>query len=486
MAKKSNIKKNFMYQMIYEVLVLILPFFTSPYIARVIGAEGLGIFSYSNSVAYYFVLLSMLGLKNHGNRAIASCRDHEYMLNYTFSNLLTLHVAVSLICSLAYIGYACTLQEGRLYAFIQIFYVLSAIFDISWFYFGIEKFKTTVTRNVIIRLLNVFCVFAFVHDMDDLWKYCLIMAIGTFISQLSLWIPLHKYVRIIKPEWKGIREHIKPMFILFIPAIAVSLYKYMDKIMIGILSDKTELGYYENAEKVVNIPMTIISSFGTVMLPKMSNLSAKSDSRTSRYYMGISMKYVMWLAFALSFGLCGVGTVFAPMFWGKTFTESGILIMMLSATIPFMSFANVIRTQYLIPNQRDKEYVSSVVCGAIINLIINTLLISTMGARGASIGTVAAEVSVCLVQTFVVRKQLPLLSYIKSFRVFILLGAVMFTAVYPFSFFMKKDLITLLVQLLVGILIYVSVSAVYLYKTKDEVFNKMLFQIKGKLCKNGK
>lgn len=470
----SSVRKNFTYQMIYEILILILPFVTSPYIARKIGAEGLGVYSYSYSIAYYFVLISMLGLKNYGNRAIARSRDNQKELNSIFSNLLALHIGISLICTLIYLIYAFTLKNERIYALIQIAYVLSGLFDISWFFFGIEKFKLTVTRNVIIKILNVSCVFIFVKDASDLWKYCVIMAVGGLISQISLWIPLRKYVSFVKPSWSIIKTHVRPMLVLFIPTIAISLYKYMDKIMLGSLASKEQLGFYENAEKVANIPMTIISSFGTVMLPKMSNLAAKSDHKAASYYMSVSMKYVMCLAFALAFGLAGVGTVFAPIFWGMEFLPSGILIMGLSITLPFISFANVIRTQYLIPHQKDKEYLSSVVSGALVNLILNWLLISQLGAMGATIGTIAAEVSVCLIQCFAVRKELPLFSYLKSTVLFLLFGGIMFSIVYYMGSVMTISVKTLISQVITGMIIYGIAVLIYLLVTKDKFAMQML------------
>ncbi|MBR1431029.1 MAG: flippase [Ruminococcus sp.] len=479
----ASIKKNFTYQMIYEVLILILPFVTSPYVARVIGAEGLGVFSYSVSIAYYFVLFSMLGLKNHGNRAIAQCRDDSAEMNRTFSGLLVLHMFVSVVCTVTYLIYALFICEDRMYALLQIFYVISALFDISWFYFGIEKFKMTVTRNVIIKILNVACVFIFVRDADDLWIYCLIMSLGHLVSQLALWAPLHRYVKLVRPEWSVIRKHIKPMLILFIPAVAVSLYKYMDKIMIGKLADKTQLGYYENAEKVINIPLTIIGSFGTVMLPKMSNLAAKANVKSAQNLMKISMKYVMCLAFALTCGLAGVGTVFAPVFWGKEFVPSGVLIMGLAVTIPFLAFANVIRTQYLIPKHMDREYTVSVMSGAVINLVINALLIGKLGAKGAVIGTIAAEILVCVIQTFAVRKQLPLWDYMKSFSFFMPVAAVMFTAVFAAGYFLQPHISTLLIQIAIGVIIYASIVILYFVKTKDETFLRIWHQVKSKLHK---
>ena len=475
---QSSIKKNFIYQMVYEVLVIILPFITSPYVARVIGAEGLGTYSFSYSVAYYFVLFSMLGLKNYGNRSIAKVRDNKVQMNMTFSGILFLHFIVSFICCILYGGYILILRENRLYALIQLGYVLSGLLDISWFYFGIEKFKLTVARNMLIKILNVVCIFVFVHEKEDLWKYCLIMSLGMFLSSLTLWLPLKRYVRIVKVEKNEIMVHLKPMLILFIPAIAVSLYKYMDKIMIGSLSDKAQLGFYDNAEKVTNIPMTIISSFGTVMLPKMSNLVAKKDISAVTKYMNLSIKYVMCLALALACGLAAVGKVFAPIFWGNEFELSGTLIMGLAITIPFISFANVIRTQYLIPNSKDKDYLVSVVAGAVINLIINFLLIPKLGAIGATVGTISAEVLVCLIQTYSVRNALPLFEYFRSFYIFIIFGFFMFGSVFFTGKILQANIFTLTIQVISGIMIYGFLSLFYFIKTKDKTVIDMFLKFK--------
>lgn len=475
---KSSLKKNIGYQMIYEVLVILLPFITSPYISRVLGAESLGEYSYSYSVAYYFVLVSMLGIKNYGNREIARTRDDKEKLNRTFSSIFIVHGFFSCICCVAYIFYVISLGDKGLYAAIQGALVLSALFDISWFYFGIEKFKLTVTRDTIVKICTVLCIFLFVHNTNDLWKYCAIIAVGTLLSQLILWLPIRKYVIFEKPCLQELLIHIKPLIILFIPALAVSLYKYMDKIMIGALSNKIELGYYENAEKAINIPLTLISAFGMVMLPKMSRLAATKDTRASERYMSLSMQMVMALAFALAFGIGGVGNVFAPVFWGGNFVNCGNLIMGLSVTIPFIVFANIIRTQYLIPNKRDKEYLLSVIIGAVINLIINWILIPIYGSFGAMIGTIAAEISVCLVQSFVVRKELPLLKYIKSFIIFMFIGIAMFIVVIYINKIMGVHIYTLFLQGFVGASLYLISGGLYLYKTKNELLMNAINRVK--------
>ena len=474
----ASVKKNFAYQMMYELLILILPFVTSPYIARVIGAEGLGNYSYTFTIANYFVLFAMLGIKNYGNRAIAQARDNQDKLNVTFSNILFVHIFVSIICCICYVVYVLFFATEKVYSLIQFTVVIGALFDISWFYFGIEKFKLTVLRSTIIKIVNVICIFLFVKDSDDLWVYCLIMGLGSLISQLSLWVVLRKYVRILKPDKNSIKVHLKPMLVLFLPVIAISLYKYMDKIMIGMLSSKTQLGFYENAEKVVNMPVSIIGSFGTVMLPKMSNLASKSDDKTAMSYISQSMRYIMCLSFALSFGVASIGQTFAPVFWGDKFIPSGPLIVGLSFTIPFMSYANIIRTQYLIPHSHDKEYLTSVVVGAVCNIILNIILIPIYGAMGATIGTLFAEISVCLVQAFVVRKELPVLSYCKEAFIFLITGIVMFFIVWNIGRVMNASVSVLILQVLCGVIVYGITAFIIFYRRKDAMLMNVIQKLK--------
>jgi len=472
--KTESIKKNFAYQMCYEVLVFILPFITSPYVSRVIGAKGLGIYSYTYSVANYFVLFGMLGIKNYGSRLIAKSRDDEDELNRQFSDLVTVHIIISLICLGIYMIYAFFFSTNRTYAMIQTFFVASSVFDIGWFYFGIEKFKLTVMRNSLYRILTVICVFTFVKHKNDLIIYTVILAVGSLLSFTTLWVPLRKYVKYVKPNPKGMMNHVKPMAVLFIPAIAISVYKYMDKIMVGYMCDKSELGYYENAEKVVNIPVTVISSFGTVMLSKMSNLAANKDKKNSDRYLSVSMKYIMWMSFGMGMGLMGVGNTFAPVFWGKGFIKSGELILWLSVTIPFIAFANVIRTQYLIPNERDKDYVISVVTGAVVNFIVNYLLIPYYGAMGATVGTIFAEASVCLMQMFMVRKNLKIGEYIKNSLFFLLSGLIMFIIIYGMGRSRHYSIGLVIIQVFTGGFLYCLMTSAYFYVTKDRVFMNMV------------
>lgn len=467
----GTVQKNFLYNVVYQILIILLPLITAPYISRTLGATAVGIYSYTNSVAYYFLMAAMLGISNHGNRSVAAVRDDQKKLNHVFSSIFSLQSLTFIVSIVGYVIYIFLFcKDNKVIAALQIFYVLSGLFDVSWLFFGLEKFKLTVTRNILIKLGTVLCMFIFVHTPDDLWKYTLIMSVGTLFSQMYLWAYVNKYVKFEKVRVKDIFENLKPVLILFVPVLAYSIYKVMDKIMLGNMSIYAEVGYYQNAEKIVNIPMGIITAFGTVMLPRMSNIVAKGDSKKTEEYIRISIKLVTVLCSSIAFGLMGISGVLAPVYLGADFSACSSVIMLLSITVFFIAWANVVRTQYLIPCHYDRVYVLSTAIGAVLNLFTNYALIPKFQSNGAAIGTIIAEFSVMFVQVFSVRKILPVWKYIALYIPVMLIGVLMMLIVQNIALIMGSTFLTLVVQVVVGVVIFCSLLLVYFMFSKDELY----------------
>lgn len=472
----NNPKKNFIYNIVYQVLILIIPLITAPYLARVVGASGVGIYSYTYSIVYYFMLLTMLGVNNYGNRSIAKVRDNKEKLSKTFFSIYLLQLIMGIIMLVLYVLYIVLFDNHyKLIATIQILYIISAILDINWLFFGLEEFKMTITRNTIVKVGNVFLIFLLVKSKNDLWKYTLIMSGMTIIGQLVLWLNVKRRIKFVKVKFKDITKHIKPNLILFIPVISISLYKMMDKIMLGSISNVTEVGYYENAEKIINMPMTLINALGTVMLPRMSNIIAKGNKKKAGEYISKSIVFVMFMSFAMCFGLISIGYNFAPFFFGKSFQKTGILILLLATTLPFLSFANVLRTQYLIPNEKDKIYIISVSLGAISNLIMNLIFIPMYGSIGACFGTITAEFMVMAYQSISVRKELEITKYIKNIIPFFIKSLIMLIIIYPFNYLNISVLLRLGIQVILGCIVYGILNIKYILSIVDikEIFGKV-------------
>lgn len=472
----KNLKRNFGYNLIYQVLVIILPLITAPYVARVLGAENIGIYSFSHSVAYYFLLFGMLGITNHGNRSIAKVAEDRDLRSKEFINIYSIQFVAYVIALTIYIFYVFLfVEEYSLIFILQTLYILSGIFDINWLFFGLEKFKLTVTRNIIIRLITVLSIFIFVNGPDDLWIYTIIMTSGTLISNVYLWLFLPREITFKKIKYEAILNHLKPIFIMFIPVISYIIYKVMDKIMLGILADYFIVGIYENATKITGIPTGVLTAFSTVMLPRMSNLASynKVNSDFSDLIFN-SFKFVGIIAPALSFGLIGVSGNLAPVYFGEEFRASGNVIAILAISILFSSISGVIRTQYLIPLHKDKVYLVSTIIGAIFNLIVNLMLIPVLHGIGAAIGTIVAEATVFIVQYKFVSKELDVKKMLLSVVPFLFIGIGMSVITSIIGVVLQESIATLIIQIVVGASVYLSLISIYLYVKKDPFWYELV------------
>lgn len=466
-----NVKKNFILNISYQVLTIILPLITGPYLSRILGASQLGEYSYTNSVAYYFVLFAMLGVTNYGNRSIAKIRNNISLVSETFWSIFYLQLSTTVIAVILYIFYSLSFSDNTTLALVWIPYVISAGLDINWFFFGMEEFKITVGRNFAIKSFTFIFMFIVVKGKYALFYYCALMSLSNLLSVISVWPFLFKTVSFYKPSISDIVSHIKPNLILFVPVLAVSLYTVLDKIMLGQLSSMQQNGFFNNSFNVVQMPFTLIGALGTVMLPRMSNLLANGGKMQAYRYLNLSISFVHVLSSALLFGLAAISSVFAPVFWGYDFSECGSIIKILVFEIPFMAYANVLRTQYLMPLGKDKTYVISVIAGAFVNIVINVLLIPSYGAIGAACSTVAAEAVVCMVQAFSVGKKLPQYKWLKENLPYYIIGVLMFFVVTEIGNLMGVSLFTLIVQIIIGIFTYCILLIMWLLISKNSFYS---------------
>jgi len=461
----QQVKKNYIYNVLYQLLILIVPLITIPYVSRIIGVEGTGIYSYTYSIAYYFMLFALLGINNYGNRTIAKKRDNKEEMSQNFWEIYIIQIVSSIIMIFLYYMYVLLFDnEYSKFALLQSFYVISSIFDITWFFNGIEEFKIILIRNGIVKIIGMFLILLLVKTKNDLDIYISILSITTLIGQFIVLPTLKKYIVITRI--KNIRKHIKPILKLFIPVIAVSLYKVMDKIMLGILSNMQEVGYYENAERIINIPIILISCLGTVMLPKSSNMIANSKEDEVKKSISNSVYFQMFMSLPITIGLILISDKFINIYLGQAFQKSALLTIVLAITIPFLSLQTVYKMQYIIPKERDKDYIIATVLGAIVNLILNLILIPILQSFGASIATLIAEFVAMLYIILSVRKDINIMSDLKLIIPLIAKAFVMGMFVYLVNFInIENSILILITQVLVGIIIYFVLNYKYIIRT---------------------
>ena len=482
---KKSVTKNFIYNLIYQVLAIILPLITTPYVSRVLGAENLGIYSYTLSIVTYFILFGSLGVALYGQREIAYVQDDKEKRSKVFYELLIFRIITLSISMLVfYFTFVFRNNDYNNYYFILLFEMIAAVLDISWFFQGMEDFKKTVSRNLIIKIISIICIFVFVKTKEDLPLYFVIYVLSNVIGNLSLWLYLPKFIKKIKFKSLNITKHIKPTLILFVPQIAVQVYTILDKTMIGtIITDKTETGFYDQSQKLIKMLLTIVTAMGTVMLPRIANNFAKKDFETIKRHIYKSFDLALLISLPIIAGICGCADIFVPKFFGEGYEKVSILMKIVSPIILFIGLSNVIGTQYLLPTKKQKQYTISVVLGAIINFGLNMWLIPQYGAIGASIGTVVAEFGVTLCQYICVRKEFKFIRVFKSFIRYGIYSIIMYLVCFGLSFIPLKDTYVLFIQAGGGVIVYALMLIILRDSLFIELKNKVTNLFKKKKLK---
>lgn len=460
--QSDGIKKNMFFQFSYQVLILVVPLIMAPYLTRTLGETSIGVYSYTYSIAYYFVLLSMLGIAKHGQRIIAERKNDSGNLRKTFWSLFYLHVIISTISFAFYILFVIGFGEDKAPVYwAQGLYVLSATFDITWLFYGLEFFKPVVIRNAIIKIIELLLTVLCVHDSGDVLIYTIIMSASILCSYLSLLPTAIKYVKPIKINRNDMKEHIKPLFVLSISVLAICLYTMFDKTLLGIMSNVENVAYYEYSNKIINIPKTFIVVIGTVLFPRICACIANNDYSGVKKYYGYSLLVVYFIGFASIFGLLSIADLFVEIYYGTNFISCGEIIKVMSPIILIIGLGDIFRTQFLIPMKKDIQYTICVILNAVINLVISFVLIPSMGIYGAIFGTLCAELFGMIYQGVLIKQLIDVKETIFSSIPFIVSGVIMAGAIYALKTHFNKTLTHLILQIVFGGLAYCIAIIVY-------------------------
>jgi len=479
---KKNLKLNYVLNTTYQVLVLIVPLITTPYVSRTLGANGVGIYSYTYSIISYFMLFAIMGTSTYAQRTIAYYQHDRKNRSIKFFEILLFRGITTLSCTMVYLLYLnsslCKYKEAAIY---QLIYLLSIAMDVSWLFQGMEDFKRVVLRNIVAKIFNVFLVFALVRNSSDVEIYTIILAGMTLISNIMVWPYVPQYLQKVSIKELHPFKDIKEILSLFIPTIAIQVYVVLDKTMIGFYTvDAVENGYYEQTEKIVRMALALVTSLGTVMIPRIAQLFADNDMEKIKYYLKKSYQFVWFLGIPIMCGLIGISKLFVPIFYGPGYDKIQILLPIYSCLVVAVALSNVTGCQYLIPTKKQNVYTMAVVISAVSNLFLNVFLIPKYLSVGAAIASVTAEfIGAIIMLVYVQKKQLlDVLAVLKlSYKNWIA-GIVMLIIIKEVSAIMKVTIVNLCINVVLGILVYISM----LFILKDEflcdnfktIFSKVL------------
>lgn len=475
---KSSLKKNFFWQLCIEITNMLLPLITSPILARRLGVEAIGIYSYVYSISYYFVIVAVLGMFQYGTREIALVRDDRNKLNEKFSELFFAQLIIGIFVLIVYVGYSLFISEYSLFFMIQgISLIGSSFLLINWLFSGLEEFKIISVKTMIIRTIGVLAIILFVKNSDDLYIYFIVMAMEPFIGALVYINLAKKRVSIVKINIKKLRGHFRGMILLFIPVLTTYLYSSMDKIMLGKMSSMSSLGYYDNASKAL-IAKNLATALSAVLVPRMSSLVGKNNENEFGELLKKSANVVLLLTIAFGLGTAAISSIFSVVFWGENYIECGNLIMVMSLTLPAYGLTYVINNQLLVPKKRERVYIFSTIIGVIVNFVLNVILIYKYSAFGAALATLITQYLVLVIEIIIVRKDINLLECIRENNIYIVFGCIMIGIVKYIDTKIVYNIFYLILEILIGGIVFSILCIIYWGVSKKREYLDMIKSLK--------
>ena len=465
--------KNYLYNLSYQILTIILPIITVPYVTRIFTSEVLGNYIFYNSIVSYFSLFAMLGIGVYGTKQIAAASD----VSSTFWNIYAIQLIASILAIVVYLIVAFSIpQMSGVIPLIVGITLFANMMDISWLFSGKEDFKKITIRNIVVRLIGVISIFTFVKSSDDLYLYVFLIVIFDFLGQFVMWVPAKKFIKRPSFNAKVIKKNLHPIVLLFLPQVAISLYVVLDRTLLGLLGSYSDVGIYEQGQKLISILLKVVSSLGVVMLPRVANLLSERRDKEAQNMVKFSFILYNLIIFPMIFGLIAVNEVFVKLFLGQNFQDVKYVLYVIVFNIMFVGWTNILGYQVLVVRNKNKEFMLSTTIPAFVSVAVNIAVIPFFGYIGASITSVVVEILVFAIQWYYSRNIINKnLLFNKDLAKIICSSLVMFGAVMLCKMTLGLDgIIGLAIYLAVGGISYLGM--IFLLKTVNIKEMKEMFK----------
>ena len=463
---------NIFYSCCVQLLGIIVPLITSPYISRILRPTNLGIYTYIDSVSQVFMTIGLIGLSNYGIREIAYSKDNKKERSKTFFEIMILRI---ILLAISYFCY-CFFMKGtkyEMYSIYQIIWFAGSFLDVVWVFNGLEDFKTVVLRTVLVKTVNVFCIFIFIKSPADLLKYILLMGICKALGTLICYKSLKRVIEIPNFKELNIFRHLIPTLKIALPQIVTLIFYQMDKIMLEwILDDSAVLAFYDLADKIVKIPVTAITAISTVMLPKSSKYFIDNDHAGLTKSLQATVDFSIMLIIPMFLGLMSISCGFVPWFYGSEYLEVSYIIITLCPVIIARGLSSISSSQYLVPTKNTRYLTYSSVFAAIINVVINFITIPILGVYGAVLGTIFAEFSVTIIQFYYMLKDIKIKDMSRSFIRYTLFGCIACGCSLVVWYLLDTHIYTTILQIGCAMIVYLGLLVV----SKDKLLENIHFK----------
>ncbi len=404
MKRNTTVLYNFIMNIILTMSSFIFPLVTFPYASRVIRPEGIGRVSFATSVVNYFSIIAQMGIPTYGIRACAKVRDDKEELSRTVQEIFLIN---QIMCVAAYVLFGFSvllipkLEEQRKLLVIISSMILFNTIGMEWLYKALEMYSFITWRSLFFKFISVILMFIFVHSKEDYVIYGAISIFASSASNILNFICVHKFVDLKARNQLNIGRHIKPILVFFAMSCATTVYLNLDTVMLGFMKTDVDVGYYNAAVKIKNVLVSVVTSLGAVLLPRVTYYLEKGEKDK---FKELSVKALQFVIF-ISVPMMVYFTIFAKqgllLISGSSFLKAVLPMQCMMPTVLFIGLTNIMAIQIMIPMGKEKGALISVIVAAMVDLVLNVILIPHYAATGAAIGTAVAEFVVYIILYFI-------------------------------------------------------------------------------------
>ena len=401
--KNVSIKFNFIMNTLLTMSSFVFQIITFPYVSRILEPEGLGRVSFIQSLVAYFLIFSELGISSYGIRVTAQLRDNKDELTRNAQELFAINLFMSLVAYATLILAICMLPKLRdnagLILICSISLFLNAL-GMEWLYKGLEQYTYITCSSLLLKIISLVLIFVLVHTSADYKAYAIIVVFATSASGILNFINVRRYISLKPCFGYEFKHHFKAILTFFAMSCATTIYTNLDTVMLGFMSNNAEVGYYNAAIKFKSILVVAVTSLGTVLLPRASYYVKQGKTDELKRIIGIAFNFVVVAALPLMVFFIIFARESILFIAGADYMPSVVPMQIIMPTVLLIALSNITGIQILVPLGGERFVLYSEIVGAVIDIIINALLIPGYGASGAAVGTVIAEIAVLSVQSY--------------------------------------------------------------------------------------
>lgn len=421
MQKYKSVKFNFVMNFILTISNFIFPLITFPYASRILGAQGIGTVTFATSVITYFSMFGMLGIPTYGIRTCAKVRNDKGKLTKTVQEILLLNITVMIVSMILLFISVLIIDKLAAQRFLYLIMSISLIFNVlgvDWLYKALEKYSYITVRSIIFKFISLILLFLFVKNPDDYVIYGAITMFAAVGSNALNFYNLRKLIDIKCSSNLDVKQHIKPIMTFFMLTVSTTIYVNVDTTMLGFIKGDTEVGYYTAAVKVKQILVSVVTSLGTVLLPRLAFYYSQNKLNEFKELVKKAMSFVLLISIPLVVYFIIYAKESILFLSGHRFIPAVYPMQLILPSVIFIGMSNLMGIQILVPTGRERFVVHSTILGAILDVAINIFTIPLFGASGAAIAGSIAEFSVMMVQIFILKDLiLPMIKNIQFWKI---------------------------------------------------------------------